>query len=337
MFNPLTRFIGIVFALCLFLCVQAFAAYDVGGVTGKNSATGEISTYGENNIYGKWNTYADRAMVKKFDNFISARILTNYSYVAFHTSEYNRGTLKSNRPIDFGIGFGLSDFTFDMKYSLPFTTEKGRKRSAGFDTGLDFFPGNLWMQLKYRRYSGLSSNKKIDEIDSDDSTGVLPSYVDFRQRDMYLSILWVKAGKDHFSVRAPYFLDRIQVVSAGSPVFGTKFQSITAVDRSHAIDYYSKTRDTYSVWAHGGYSYTWVFTHNLFVNAWAMGGLALGAFGNGSMGFFPDFNGKLALGQWHQQWSWNAVMQVNYSPSIYSDHTEQRLIAGFEILVVKRF
>lgn len=336
----LTRLL-FVFAVCLFLSAQAFAADGSedgldNGLNGSSSESPDGSL--ENSIYSKKTVYADRAMVKKFENLFSVRFLVNYNYIAFQTSEYDHGTLKSNRPIDIGLGLGLSDFTFDVNYSLPFTADKGRRRSAGFDTGLDFFPGNLWMQLRYRRYSGLSTSvDDEDDGDDGDSTGTVFQNADFRQRDMYLSVLWVKAGKEHFSVRAPYFLDRIQLVSAGSPIFGGKLQSTSAEDRAHAIEYYSKTRDTYSIWAYGGYSYTWVFTHNLFVNAWGQGGLALSAFGNGSVGFFPDFNGKLALGQWHQSWSWNAVMHVDYMPAIFGDHTEQRLDAGFDILVVRRF
>lgn len=272
-----------------------------------------------------------KEMVTKYENMFSIRILCNYNYVAFASSEYDGGTLKSHRPVDLGIGLGFKDFAFDVKFSLPFTLGKGKAQSTGFNTGLDFFPGNLWLQLKYHRYGGLSL-----DTDEDDTIPAVKE-VDFRQRDIYLSVLWVRAGKEKFSARAPYFLDRIQTESSGSFIFGGKIQSTNAVDRAKVLDYYSKERDIYSTWSHGGYSYTWVLDGNFFVNGWALGGLAIGLLGNGDFGFFPDFNAKVAIGQWHKSWSWNAVMQASYSPSIYWGHVEQRYLSSFEILVVKRF
>lgn len=268
----------------------------------------------------------------KNEFLFSVRLLLNYNYIAFSSSEFDGGTLQSNRPIDFGLGLGIKDFSFDVRFSLPYTLAQSRKRSVGFDTGLDFFPKDLWMQAKYRRYSGLS----VNNIDDEDSTETAQP-VDFRQQDIYLSILWIKAGKENFSVRAPYFLDRIQAKSAGSFIFGGKFQYTTAQDRARAFEYYSKKRNIYSTWAQGGYSYTWVVDHNFFLNGWAMGGMAVGAVGNGAFGFFPDLNVKIAFGQWHHSWSWNAVVQATYAPSFYWRHVEQRYLSSFELLVVKRF
>ncbi len=316
--TKMVRILSAVFA-CVLFNMQVFAAEETDVDPYEEASLVAQGVYEPRSVYTPKKDY-----VKKFDNLFSIRFLTNYNYMAFASSLYDGGTLRSNRPVDIGLGLGLGDLSFDVKYALPFTAGAGKRRSAAFDTGLDFFPKNLWMQAKYRRYSGLSSDDEAQPVD-------------LHQRDMYLSFLWIKAGKDHFSVRAPYFLDRIQLISAGSPVFGTKLQSSYMVDRAKVIDFYSKTRNIYSVWAHGGYSYTWVFEHSLFVNVWALGGLAVGGLGNGGFGFFPDFNGKLAIGQWHEGWSWNVVPQITYSPLLYSGHVENRLLGSFEILVVKRF
>ncbi|MCQ2090586.1 MAG: DUF4421 domain-containing protein [Fibrobacter sp.] len=325
--------------VCVFFAAPVFAVEDTEMDAAEEAeiAAAEEASLVAQGVYEPKSVYAPKKdYVKKFDNLFSIRLLTNYNYMGFSSSQYDGGTIRSNRPVDIGLGLGISDITFDIKYSLPFTAGATKRRSAAFDTGLDFFPKNLWLQFKYRRYSGLISAEEKNDADSlvQDSTR---RYPDIRQRDMYLSFLWVKAGKDQFSVRAPYFLDRIQLISAGSPVFGGKLQSSYMVDRSKAIEFYSKTRNIYSVWAHGGYSYTWVLEHNFFLNVWALGGLAVGAFGNSGFGFFPEFNGKLAIGQWHQGWSWNVVPQITYSTLMTSNYTDQRLLGSFEILVVKRF
>lgn len=322
MTSSMTRLLLAVLTFCAFLSAQSFAA-------------GAIQSTDEN-----------AEVVSEFDNLFSVRFLANYNYASLMSSEYGYGTLHSNRPLDIGFGIGLWDFSLDFKYTLPFTAGKAKKKSAGFDTGLDFFPRNLWMQVKYRKYSGLTSQIEYsseDKSGSDDvatpekGKNIEEQYVDLRQRDIYLSVIWVPAGKKKFSVRAPYYLDRIQSSSAGSPLFGGKIQYSSTEDMSGTLDFYLETRDIYSSWAMAGYSYTWVFEHNLFVNAWGLGGFAMGAIGSGALAFLPEFNGKLAFGRWHEFWSWNAVVQATYSPMFYSSHIERRLTASFEILVVKRF
>lgn len=317
-----TRLFFMVLGACVFFNARAYAGYTM--------ASGE--PLDPDSLKPAPTVYTiEKERVSKFENLFSIRLLANYNFVAFASSEYDGGTLNSHRPVDVGVGLGFKDFSFDVKFSLPFTVGEGDIPSTGFDTGLDFFPKNLWLQIKYRRFGGLTTDSYGDD------TVKTVRNVDFRQRDMYLSVLWVKSGKDKFSVRAPYFLDRIQKQSAGSFIFGGKIQSTMAVDRARVLDYYSKERNTYSTWAHGGYSYTWLLDKDFFVNGWALGGMAVGALGNGAFGFFPDVNLKIAAGRWHQSWSWNAVMQATYSPSLYWDHVEQRYLSSFEILVVKRF
>ncbi|MCQ2092230.1 MAG: DUF4421 domain-containing protein [Fibrobacter sp.] len=312
MYNSLVR-LFVVSLTCLFVNTQVFAAEE----TKTNSSVEDASR---------------KDLVKKFNNLYSIRILTNYNYMSLWSSQFGH-TLHSKRPVDIGVGAGFKDLSFDVKYSLGFTGGSEGVRSLCFDTGLDFFPGNFWMHLRYRRYRGFSYT--LDE-DGSENEDVEEEHMDLLQRDIYLSTLWVMAGMDEFSVRAPYLLDRIQNESAGSLIFGGKIQTSKTTDYDDLAEFHSKDRNIYSAWVHGGYSYTWVFD-NLFVNAWALGGLALGVTDNGSFGFFPDVNGKLALGQWHDSWSWNILMQMSYSPSFYKDHIEQKVLGSFEILVVKRF
>lgn len=50
------------------------------------------------------------------------RFLCNYNFVSFWSSEFDGGALKSNRPVDVGLGLGYGDFYWDFIYALPFTS-----------------------------------------------------------------------------------------------------------------------------------------------------------------------------------------------------------------------
>lgn len=281
--------------------------------------------------------YAESSIVERFDKPYSLRLLINYNYMSLWNSNDDRHTLRSMRPVDVGIGAGFKDFSFDFKYSMGFTSGDNNFATSCFDTGLDFFPKDLWLHLKFRGYQGFSYSEDKDEKEDDvlvDDDGVK---LDFRQRDIFASVIWVTAGREQFSVRAPFFLDRIQSKSAGSLLFGGKFQVSISRDHDKVIDFYSSRRDVYSAWVQSGYSYTWVFDNNLFVNIWGLVSLAFGATNDKSFGFIPDVNGKFAFGRWHNLWSWNMVLQMDYSPAIFREYVEHHLLGSFEILVVRRF
>ncbi len=268
--------------------------------------------------------------------------MTNYNYMLLWTTEYDHGSLHSNRPVDIGLGMGYGDFTLDVNFSLPFASRDGKKRSAGYDTGLDFFPRNLWLQFKYRKYSGFTSDEPIRrEIDSTDTekdeVRYEEEFVNLHQKDFVFSGLWMSADKNKFSIRAPYLLDRIQPKSAHSYILGGKIIYSSAEDWSGILDFYNKNRKLVSVWFNAGYSQTWVFKKNIFFNVWALGGAIVGFGGGGMMPVFPEFDGRLAGGQWFDNWSWNMVVETSYSPIFFISHVEQRLTNSFKIHIVRRF
>lgn len=277
-----------------------------------------------------------------FEREFSIRFLANYNYMNFWSSEYHNGALHSNRPVDIGLGFGYGDFSLDFKYSLPFTFNNGNSTTKGFDTGLDFFPGCWWLKLKYRKYSGFTtgSDDERDEAESD-SSFQQKRFVDLHQEDFSFSALWIGSDEDSFSVRAAYFLDRIQKASAGSFIFGVRIQDATIEDRDSTLQFYSEKREIISSWLDMGYTYTWIYDQ-IFVNFWGVAGVALEHSNENNdddnvLVFLPEVNGKMAVGQWRDKWSWNVVAQITYLPVIYNSHWEQRLNFSLEALIVRRF
>lgn len=265
--------------------------------------------------------------ITEFQRSFPLRFLCNYNFLSLWTSEHREGALISNRPVDVGLGFGYRDLYLDLIYALPFTTANSQSESIAFETGLDFFPGNWWIQGKYRRYSGFSVDVDTNSV-----------FVDFWERDVYLSALWMGTANGRFTPRAAYFLDRKQRYSAGSLIIGGRVQHNRAVDRDSFLVYYQEPRQIFSTWADMGYTYTWVYGNDMFLNLWGIAGVAVSAESE-SKDFFmlPEVDVKVAYGYIADTWSWNTVMEMEYLPTIFNDHWEQKLVCAYKILIVRRF
>jgi len=265
--------------------------------------------------------------ITEFERKFPLRFLVNYNFVSLWSSEFHEGALVSNRPVDAGLGFGYKDLYLDLIFALPFTSSKGRSKSLAFETGLDFFPGNWWIKGKYRRYSGFSTDNDTNSV-----------FVDLWERDAYISALWLGTSNGKFTPRAAYFLDRKQSNSAGSIIVGGRIQHSNAIDRDSVLSYYQDYRKVVSSWANAGYTYTWVYRNDMFINVWGIAGIAVSAESESEFFFFlPEVGLKLAYGYIADTWSWNMVMESEYSPTIYNDHWEQKVVCAYKILVVRRF
>lgn len=264
-----------------------------------------------------------------FERKFPLRVLCNYNFVSFWSSEYREGAFNSNRPVDLGLGFGYGDLYWDLVFALPFTVSKGHSKSLTFETGFDFFPGNWWVKGKYRRYSGFSA---------DSSDGSESIFIDLWERDAYVQALWLGTANGKFTPRAAYFLDRRQEHSAGSLILGGRLQSTKMRDRDSVLAFYSEERQIFSSWVDMGYSYTWVYGNDMFLNLWGVAGIAVSDEEESSdFTLLPEVIAKGAWGYIGDIWSWNMVMETEYMPVIFNDHWEQKVVCAFKILVVRRF
>lgn len=265
--------------------------------------------------------------ITKFKKNFPLRILCNYNFLSIWSSELDGTALVSNRPVDVGLGFGYKDFYWDFLYSLPFTASNGKSKSAALETSFDFFPGDWWIKANYRRYSGFNAT-----VDGEDV------FIDFWERDEYISALWMATANDEFSPRAAFFLDRKQRQSSGSVIVGARLQDTKVRDYDNTVEFYAVERDLSSVWWNVGYTYTWIYENSMFFNVWGIAGIA--AAGDAEKDYFsimPEVVAKMAYGHFGETWSWNINMNVEYTPIFFMDHWEQRLASSFKILVVRRF
>lgn len=263
--------------------------------------------------------------ITRFRRKFLVRFLCNYNFVTFWSSENKGDFLVSNRPVDVGLGIGYGDFYWDFIYALPFTADT-KSKSAAFELGFDFFPGNWWIKGKYRRTSGFTLNDSAS------------TFIDFWERDAYISALWMGTAKGEFSPLAAYFLDRKQARSAGSLIIGGRVQSNWAKDYSKSLDYYAEDKRLVTDWLNMGYSYTWIYSNHMFLNLWGVAGSAIGVeYESKEFLFTFDVVAKMAWGYIGETWSWNCVMEAEYLPMFFEDHGEQKWVSAFKILVVRRF
>lgn len=282
---------------------------------------------------------ADEPAVSKFRERISLRFLCDYNFMMVKNSAIGDEPLVSNRPVDVGIGFGYDslftlfgtpwDVSWDLKYGLPFTTSNGHSDSKSFETGLDLFPGDWWLSAKLRYYSGFVQ----DLEDSEDDT-----FIDLTVVDIYFSVLWMATARGKFAPRSAYFLDRRQRESAGSLIIGGRLQRNGAEDNDGVLQYENDEYYLHTIWGDVGYTYSWIFRSGYFVNLWGVVGIAYGReYAEDENLLLPEFDGKFAFGYIGEKWSWNIVLKADYMAMLYDEYREERFVAAFEILVVRRF
>lgn len=318
------------FVLALF-CGVSLAA-DLAEMSGADSLETKDSGFGDS-----LKMEGSKIRESGFSNTFMLRFLCNYNFVYFWTSEFRDGALVTNRPLDIGLGVGYKDFYYDFIYALPFAIKEGRTPSFSFETGFNFFPGDWWLEAKYRRYSGFSTDKSYSSLTSDRAEADSVIFVDLWESDAYVSALWMGNSDGKFSPRAAFFLDKKQTESAGSIIIGGRLQATMAKDKSETLPYYVEERKVVSAWTNMGYSHTWVGDGDFFVNLWAVAGIAIGGDDDVDFTLLPEVTGKMAFGQINDRWSWNIVLETEYMPVIYSDHWEQKWVSAFKTLVVRRF
>lgn len=284
--------------------------------------------------------------ISTFRDRFSLRFLGNYSYMSIQNSAYGDEPLRSNRPLNLGIGFGYDslftlfnkswDLSLDIQYNLPYTTSGGHSNFRAFETGLNFFPDDWWLSGNLRLYSGFTTKIKDEPRDR-------IKFVDLSVIDMYISALWMATANGKFTPRSAYFLERVQKHSAGSMIVGGRLQRNIAKDNDGILLYENNRRDITTTWVDMGYTYSFIFRRGYFLNLWGVLGLAYGRIvtdddnDNDDNVLLPEFNVRSAFGYLGDKWSWNTVLKSGYSVVLYGEYNEKKYVGAIEMLAVRRF
>lgn len=282
----------------------------------------------------------DSVWVQKFQEKFSLRFLTDYTLWTVWNTAYGNEGLVSNAPISVGLGFAYDDLftlfgtswdiSWDFKMSFLMASGEESSKIDAFETGLDLFPGNWWVELWLSYYTGFSVKTEKDGEK-------VHEFTELSFFEMYVSALWMATPKEKFSARSAYFLDRRQKRSAGSLLVGGRIQSNLVEDPDSLLTFYEGERVLASMWGNVGYTYTWIFGNGFFWNIWCDVGLAYGLSDEDNYAVFPEPNLKTAWGYIGLKWAWNVVVEAEYNAFTYKDYWEQQLIVKCGLLVVRRF
>ena len=284
----------------------------------------------------------DTAWVQKFKEKFSLRFLGDYTLWTVWNTEYGDEALFSNSPVSFGLGFAYDDLftlfgtswdiSWDFKMSFLLGTDEESSKVEAFETGLDLFPGNWWIEMWLSYYSGFT-------VKTEKEGKTVRQFTELTYTNLYVSALWMLTSRDKFSPRSAYFLDRRQKHSAGSLLVGGRLQGSNVEDPDSLLAFYNGNRVLASLWGNIGYTYTWVFSNGFFGNVWCDVGFAYGLSDEDEHEYtvFPEPNFKTAWGYIGKKWSWNVVMTAVYNAFAYDNYWEQELIVKGGVLVVRRF
>ena len=257
----------------------------------------------------------------KFDNTFTLKFLIKYNFLIFSQSSWDYD-FQTNRPLDFGIGFGYKDFSFDFSINIPFLYNQDYPKSKSIDFSFSqFYQNSGYFDGYIKYYSGFFNDAGYE--------------IDLTILGMGISGEYI-LNKNH-SIRSVYNLDRKQLVSNGSFLIGGGlfFSSINSDDAF--LSDYSDKKDTFYFGPNIGYSYIWAFQNNFFINLlFTLGINCLIKNGNVSLGLqtLPKFS----FGYHGKTWSVN-IYSNTYLSSEFITKNEYNLLAPETIGIVflKRF
>jgi hypothetical protein len=257
----------------------------------------------------------------EFKNLITLKGSLDYNFLIFDQSSLDHGFL-TNRPLDFGIGIGIFNFSIDFSFSIPFLYDQNYKKSQSFDFSVNrFFKNTGFIYSFFKYYNGFN-----DRSDNN---------IDLKILDMgftYEHIL----NKNH-SIRSVYVLDCRQTVSNGSFLIGGGIFFSSIKSEYKELNNYSERQNAFYFGPNFGYSYTWIMQENFFFNILSTFGINC-IRSNGEFTFGLQALPKLSLGYHSKTWSANIYSNFSYLLAQYKTENEYNLLSGnIGLSFIKRF
>jgi hypothetical protein len=227
--------------------------------------------------------------IQYFDEKFAIDANLNFNYGVFNREDEVYST---NRILNVGLGFRYKYFSFAIAFPIPFNV-------ASFDFEINPYFDKIYYHayIKYYQdfYTGNSSEKSGLDVFS---SAITATYV---------------ANHENHSLSSVISLDKKQTVSNGSFLyaFGTFFSSIYSTDET--MDDYTGKRQNLVYFGPGiGYSYTWVFENDIFLNLSTVVFTNLGINTNTKdFSFIPQLEPHLVFGQHKNTWSFNIKIANN--------------------------
>ncbi|MDR1588278.1 MAG: DUF4421 domain-containing protein [Treponema sp.] len=239
------------------------------------------------------------AVIEDFSNKFSLGLALRYNGMYFLQENEPDENISSDLPLDFGLIAAFEWLTLTFNLSLINTFNSEFLKAKSFDAQIDLYRETMYWKFFAKNYQGFH----LYSINDGDKGGEIG--LEMFSGGLYW--LYISDYRQH-SLRAAYSLDRKQNRSSGSFLIGanTIYNSIYSGDGS--ISRYADRQHLLSLGPNGGYSYTWIFDNNMFINIHAIVGLNLSLNINARNWFFtPQILPKAALGYHGKTWSINVV------------------------------
>jgi hypothetical protein len=266
--------------------------------------------------------YSREPTVVKFNNLLSTRFTLGYKLMFFQETTPQESSYQTNRPLDIGGGIGIKNIFINFSFSVPFLYDSNYRKSPSLDFDFNHYYKDKFFTTGFIKYYGGFYNNTVGNIELQIVTlGLSQEFL---------------LNRDH-SLRSVYNLDEKQTRSNGSFLLGAG-AFLTAI-QSDTLDNYNKNQRTIHLGPNFGYSYTWVFKNNLFINVLSTFGVNLLISMNGknvAAGFqtLPRFS----FG-YHGK-TWSANMYITYSllmGGMMTDMEYNLLSGNIGLTFIKRF
>jgi hypothetical protein len=272
-----------------------------------------------------FSVFADDAIVS-FDE--SWAINISAKYVITSLSQDQSAQYTTDRP--WAMGLGIRYKNTSLLLPLPSFYAVDEHPFESFDLQLASYYDVFYYEAFCKRYQGFIEGMAGDEADNKD--------IDLRVFSSGLSMGWLLDGETH-SLSAAYDLDRKQLASSGSPIlgFGVFYTSLFSDDEN--IKRYADKQHFIYFGPNIGYSYTFIFSKNIFLNMNLVIGLDPGININTNKWLFvPLVMPKLSFGHHNNTWSINVAAGCSYTAIMWDTNSIDNLLpATMTVTFSKRF
>jgi hypothetical protein len=269
--------------------------------------------------------FADDAIVP-FDESWAINISAKYVITSF--SQEQSGQYTTDRPWAMGLGIRYKNTSAALL--LPSFYAFTEHPFESFDIQLSSYYDFMYYEAFCKRYQGFTEGEMADETDSNN--------IDLSVFFSGISAGWLLNGKNH-SLSAAYDLDCKQLSSNGSPImgFGVFYTSIFSNDKN--INRYNDKQHFIYFGPNLGYTYTFIFSKNIFLNMNLVIGLDAGININRNKWLFiPIVMPKLSFGHHNKTWSINVSAGCHYTAIMWNiDSIDNLLPATMTVTFSKRF
>jgi hypothetical protein len=269
--------------------------------------------------------FADDAIVP-FDESWAINISAKYAITSF--SQEQSAQYTTDRP--WAMGLGIRYKNTSLLLPLPSFYAVDEHPFESFDLQLASYYDVFYYEAFCKRYQGFMEGTAESETGNKN--------VDLRVFSYGISMGWLLDGENH-SLSAAYDLDRKQLASSGSPIlgFGVFYTSLFSGDEN--IKRYADKHHFIYFGPNIGYSYTFVFSKNMFLNMNLVIGLDAGINTNtGKWLFIPLIIPKLSFGHHNNTWSINVAIGCSYTAIMWDIGSVDHLLPStMTVTFSKRF